>query len=496
MKSCRFFVFVLMIASLFASAACEEEVKEGDAPVVTLSGGRIFRLAPGESVTLSPVFENLTERTSIRWMLDDSLVGTEQTYTFSAPAPGVYYLRVEVTTEWGSDALEIRFDVYDDTPAPPDTLPAPPADLVRVSFERREFHVAQGRTIRLLPLDTDSTRTYRYRWQIDGIPVQESEDPLYRFEAVRQGRFRVEFRMLLDGTAVFDDTLLVQVCPPEGTYRRPAGASSSPRATRVYEYLPAPGQYINDGYTAHTMEDACDYAFSRIRDGKFISLGGFGGYVVVGFDHSIDNDGDYNFAIKNLINSNDSEPGIVWVMQDENGNGLPDDTWYELKGSEYGLDCTVQDYAVTYYRPSAAGAVLWSDNRGGSGSVDYLPAFHSQDSYYPAWVGEDRYTLRGTRLEARNRDESGNGMLWVLPDYGWGYADNYSETDMLPGRATGITAGCNHFRISDAVTFDGKAAGLQYIDFVRIQTGVNAKSGWLGELSTEVADVIDFNLVK
>lgn len=42
----------------------------------------------------------------------------------------------------------------------------------------------------------------------------------------------------------------------------------------------------------------------------------------------------------------------MWVMQDVNGNGLPDDTWYQLKGSEYGKEETIETYAVTYYRPA------------------------------------------------------------------------------------------------------------------------------------------------
>ena len=46
------------------------------------------------------------------------------------------------------------------------------------------------------------------------------------------------------------------------------------------------------------------------------------------------------------------------------------------------------------------------------------------------------------------------------------------------------------------MTYDGQPANLQYIDFVKVQTGLNTKSGWLGEVSTEVCRVIDFNLVK
>ena len=81
---------------------------------------------------------------------------------------------------------------------------------------------------------------------------------------------------------------------------------------------------------------------------NWVSLGGFGGYIVVGFDHSIDNSGDYDLGILGNSFSGSSEPGIVWVMQDENGNGLPDDTWYELAEClvEYGYLKKSLDYNV------------------------------------------------------------------------------------------------------------------------------------------------------
>lgn len=80
-------------------------------------------------------------------------------------------------------------------------------------------------------------------------------------------------------------------------------------------------------------------------------------------DHSIVNDGDYNIAITGNAFDGSSEPGIVWVMQDENGDGLPNDTWYELRGSEYGKAETWQDYAVTYHKPSGIQLPTpWTDN--------------------------------------------------------------------------------------------------------------------------------------
>jgi hypothetical protein len=137
---------------------------------------------------------------------------------------------------------------------------------------------------------------------------------------------------------------------------------------------------------------------------------------------------------------------------------------------------------VTYYRPAgAAMAVVWTDNHGGGGSIDYLASFHDQPYYYPTWITEDSYTLHGTRLEARNYDRSGNGSMWVQPAYDWGYADNYSERDCVDA--------VNSFDISNAIDALGKSVKLDYIDFVKVQSAVQSKSGWLGELSTEVCSI-------
>ena len=54
----------------------------------------------------------------------------------------------------------------------------------------------------------------------------------------------------------------------------------------------------------------------------------------------------------------------------------------------------------------------------------------------------------------------------------------------------------NHFKISDAVTWDGKPANLRYIDFVKVQTAVSDKAGWIGEVSTEIFSIADYNMSK
>ena len=272
--------------------------------------------------------------------------------------------------------------------------------------------------------------------------------------------------------------------------------------TVVFEYTPAPGQFINEtktgGFTGNetTPEAANAYAERRMKEGTFVSLGGFGGYIVVGFDHSIDNTGSYDFGIIGNSFKGSSEPGVVWVMQDENGNGKPDDSWYELKGSETGKETIIQNYSVTYYRPSAPQQpVKWTDSEGNSGEVDYLKAFHQQDYYYPLWIKEDSYTLTGTCLEGRNYDQSGNGTYWVNAEYDWGYTDNFSEIDRLSNDDNANAgAKANYFKISNAIDTNGNPVNLNYIDFIKVQTGCNTKSGWLGENSTEVFGFFDYSM--
>ena len=67
-----------------------------------------------------------------------------------------------------------------------------------------------------------------------------------------------------------------------------AQSLNSPYLNKVYEYVPAPGQFIitmpewEDGDDAEAMAAKCTELLS---DEGMICLGGFGGYVTFGFDH-------------------------------------------------------------------------------------------------------------------------------------------------------------------------------------------------------------------
>jgi hypothetical protein len=244
----------------------------------------------------------------------------------------------------------------------------------------------------------------------------------------------------------------------------------------VVEYLPAPGQFVNEGYTATTMAEACAYAQNRLDNRYFVSLGGFGGYIVVKFSEPISNSGDFDFGIYGNCFATSSEPGVVWVSQDANGNGLADDEWYELCGSESEKATTKHNHSITYSRTDDDRKIAWRDSEGKSGIIECNSA-HLQN-YFPAWVTTNEYTLAGTLLPD-NAVWSEINQEWQLMPFEWGYADNYSAIDRHSNRA-------NMFRISDARTLDGEEANLSHIDFVKVQSAINAVHSPIGETSTEV----------
>ena len=169
---------------------------------------------------------------------------------------------------------------------------------------------------------------------------------------------------------------------------QPSPDAPSAYANKVLAYRPAPGQFMNTSTTAYekgfSAEDVRRKAEEKLKDPYLclLSLGGFGGSIVVGFDHTVPNiSGAYDFKIYGNASydsfgtltgalGGSSEPGIVLVSKDVNGNGLADDEWYELKGSEYDSKHTIKDYAITYYRPvSPLSSVKWTDNQGNTGYV-------------------------------------------------------------------------------------------------------------------------------
>ena len=484
----------------------EEEVRidvvELEIPTISIAGSKDMTTSVGAEIELRASVRETSITTTVAWSVNGEQVSEELTYTFRADAVGNYTIEAMATNEDGTHSDTIHIVVLNAEDIP-----------FAWEFDRDAYHTVAGRRLLIKPTKVNEANEATYTWQINyGEPIEGKESFVFMAEEAGQYHLTATATTERDGTQIALSHAFVITVYEEGTFYRAKSNTSKADWNKVFEYTPAPGQFINElktgGFngTQTTPEAAIAYAEARMlevdKNGSpapnWVSLGSFGGYIVVGFDHSIDNSSEYDLGILGNSFNGSSEPGIVWVMQDENGNGLPDDTWYELAGSETGKEGTIQDYAVTYYRPTGPKmSVQWTDDLGNSGEIDYLAQFHRQDYYYPLWIEEDSYTLTGTCLEARNYDASGNGSYWVNVEYDWGYADNFSSIDRLTSEENAnADANANHFKISDAIDFECQPVNLEFIDFVKVQVGVNTKSGWLGEVSTEVFGFYDYNMKK
>lgn len=280
--------------------------------------------------------------------------------------------------------------------------------------------------------------------------------------------------------------------------------------SNVLDFRPGIGQFTNEIplYVAGNTEAVVINTAKKALVGSnttMVSLGSFGGYVVFGFDHTIPNMGGRDFKIlgnafwgseASESRSGSCEPGIVVVAYDKNKNGVPDEEeWYEIAGSEYFKNTTIKNFSITYHKPDpnkqpVAGIefwqtdveyISWEDNLGNTG-YKTKNVFHDQ-SYYPLWIADASYTLKGTKIEDNFYDQSGTGNYWVGKSFEFGYADNAPNNDEA-----------SNIDISWAVDKNGNYVKLPGIDFVKVYTGVNQEAGWLGEVSTEVAGAYDLHL--
>lgn len=492
-----------------ASEELKVEVMELTPPVISLvipSQG--LKIVQNTDYTFTPDIQNADlDKFSIEWLRGDKVVSTQKTYTFNEKELGTYPLTIRASNIDGSVTKELNIEVVETMPYVV-TFPTP--SLCQKTTDRNTF---AGRPVYLKP-----TLAYfdypKFEWSVNGAVVNGATERTYKFTPTKAGEYTISLTVS-EGTApdakltrnitrgkTSVTTVVKVICADksESALYRAATSSSSMLWNKVYEYLPAPGQFINElpssGFIGNetTQELAIEYATKRLEKKYHVSLGSFGGYIIVGFDHSIPKtDNEYDISIQGNAFKGSSEPGIVWVMQDVNGNGLPDDEWFELKGSETGKKETVQNFEATYFRPGGKGMnVQWISSEGKSGWVDYLSSFHTQDYYYPLWVKENSYVLSGTCLAARNVQSSESGY-WDNQAYDWGYVDNFGNDQITGGNTTDGSGQRNGFKISNAIFPDGTEAKLQYVDFIKVQCGVLAKSGWLGEVSTEVFSFQDLS---
>ncbi|MDE6131542.1 MAG: cell surface protein, partial [Muribaculaceae bacterium] len=150
------------------------------------------------------------------------------------------------------------------------------------------YYIARMQKLDLRPALTGE----RYEWYVDGVCVSHSKD--FIFIAAEEGDYQLDLK-IIDPDTPYDFTFGVHVLHEEIEY--------SPYISRVYEYRPAPGQFINEmprfeeGDTYESILQKAEESISGTND-IMISLGGYGGYVTFGFDHTVINvPGEKDFRI-------------------------------------------------------------------------------------------------------------------------------------------------------------------------------------------------------
>ena len=379
---------------------------------------------------------------------------------------------------------------------------------IKVDYPEAGFTANAGQAF-LIEVKSVSDENVTYAWLIDGKEVAQTKSFTHTF--TQTGTYQLTLKVS-QGQTSFEFSYTVNVgyaALPE------TPKDASPYITKVLEYRPAPGQFVNtmpqykEGDTQATMNEKALNAIGNNTKGM-ITLGGYGGYVTVGFDHTIRNAKDANdFLVLGNAFENSSEPGIIKVAYDVNQNGQPDEEeWFEIAGSAHHAPKqetwyepakqagnsveTYRDYSITYKKPAKEPTtnkekenyIYWEDNKGHKG-YKVMNQFHSQP-YYPQWIEEEQLVFTGTCLPQNGINQgTDKNPYFVLPSFTYGYADNY------PNDAAEAA-----IDIDWAVDKNGNPANLPGVDFIKIYTGVNQENGWLGENSTEVCGVTDLNLTK
>lgn len=182
-------------------------------------------------------------------------------------------------------------------------------------------------------------------------------------------------------------------------------------------------------------------------EGNVVSLGTYGGYITMKFDHPIVNKHGSDFLIlgNGMYATDDPkygnetiggsiEPGIVYVGV---GDNLETAKWYELAGSEYYTN-EIHDFEITYFKPTTEtcehqlfGSVCdnyikwdctWTDAKGerrDSTGYHMKNQYHIQ-TYWPQWEGKDQLTFKGGCLP--------NNAVMYSPQYWVQY--RYAKTPM------------------------------------------------------------------
>lgn len=361
---------------------------------------------------------------------------------------------------------------------------------------KEKYEVNTYRLQLISPEVTGYTGKPKYKWyEVVGdkeILLAESKDLMFIREEAKDYKLKFHIK---DGNV--EETLFtaIAVTAPQTPY--------SSKISKVLEYMPAPGWRVESyGNAGSTKEMVLEKVEKTMSGNGFVSLGDFGGYITFRFDHTIINKpGVRDFRITSSTGKgNNTRPGVIMVSYDANGNGIADDEWYEIAGSEYNHVQTQRGIDITYYKPTKPiedfeigdPYMKWTTNKKEEGYI-VKKQMPNADPVYPLWYrGSEEEQVSFKKLTKLRSTIVMNGMF---PDqindnnykpFEYGYACNVADANKV---GTSID-------IDWAVDADGKYVNLPGIDFVKVYTGTFIERGsFYGEADTDIRNAYDLHML-
>lgn len=375
------------------------------------------------------------------------------------------------------------------------------SDQKLIAITLQEKYETATFTVLNIPASAEITSPV-YEWILTKNPVNQTTDSIvgnakdFRFTAIYPGSYELTLNVS-SGDKKGSKKTIVNVTNEAKNY--------NPYITSIFDFDPAPGMFANDLYkTGFTKEDMLRTALGRINEtnvGYQLDLGGFGGSIIVGFDHTVVNvPGESDFKIYGgdlTDKSNPPAPGLIFVAYDKNGNGKPDeDEWYEIIGSQHAKANTTKNFKITYHKKAAGTPVvvsgpndMFADQEhifceNNTPETYYLPRSKGKKEYYPLWATQTAVSYEGTKL---NVDfvtaRPGQATLWNFTPPQWGYANAVNP----------------NIDIDWAVDKNGNKANLPGINFIKVVNCVSEPMGLCHQqssMATKFAGAGDLHLLK
>lgn len=365
---------------------------------------------------------------------------------------------------------------------------------------QEKYEVATFRVLNITA--SANTVSPTYEWVMTKNPVNKVTDSIIgntkdlRFIAVYPGTYELSLNVLSGNKKGIKKTI-VNVVNEAKNY--------NPYIVSIFDFNPAPGMFSNELYKAGNSKiDVMRTALGRINEtsvGYPLDLGGFGGSIVIGFDHTVVNiPGEKDFRVYggDLTDKADPPaPGLIYVAYDKNGNGKPDeDEWYEIIGSNHTKNNTVKNFKITYHKPAVGKPVVvngpndfFLDHEhvlceNNQGETYYMQRAKTRKEYYPSWIAENTAVFEGMKLNVNFQPlRPRQTTLWGFETPEWGYA-NATNPDI---------------DIDWAVDKNGNKANLPGIDFIKVVNCVSEPMGLClqqSSMATKFSGAADLHILK